>query len=277
VEEIQWYYPESLDQLPELLAGEGVVPHGGGTGILRTGLKQIKGFVDTSRLGLKFLEKRKDAIVLGAGLSYSEAAEALAKENGQHILCRSLDRAATQPLRNRITLGGSIAMFPYWSDLVGPLLALEAELHLAGSKEGSWPVSDYAADRELRRGTLISSIRFQDIPWRSAYIRYTRTPTDRPAFSLSMLSRGTEKRLEEIRLVVVGCSGRYRRLTEIEQRLAGKSTTADPEELAATAAQAVAGLDLEIPARMGFSGEYLSHCARVELGRLVESILRRPS
>jgi len=57
--------------------------------------------------------------------------------------------------------------------------------------------------------------------------------------------------------VLVGCSGRYRRLSEVEQALAAG---ADP---AAAAARA----ELEIPARMGASGEYLTHCARVELER----------
>ncbi len=272
--QIQWYYPDSLEQVPELLAREGVVPHGGGTGILLGGLNQIKGLIDLSRLELKRFHRRDGVIVLGAGLSYSEAAEALAAEGASHILSRSLGSAAAQPLRNRITLGGSIALFPYWSDLMGPLLALEAELTLVGENGGTRTVREYVENRELRRGTLITSVRLRDSAWIGAYHRHTRTLADRPAFSITALGRGTSRRIEEARIVVVGCSGRYRRLTSIEERLQG---LAFPDDPAPAAAEALSGFELEFPARMGFGAEYLQAAARVELERAVGTLLRRPS
>ena len=112
MDEIQWYFPDSLDQVPELLSREGVVPHSGGTGILWGGMTRVRGLMDTSRLELKFVRDQDGSIVLGSALSYSEAAEALAKTD--NLLARSLYSAATAPLRNRISLGGSITMFPYW-------------------------------------------------------------------------------------------------------------------------------------------------------------------
>jgi CO/xanthine dehydrogenase FAD-binding subunit len=266
VAEIQWYFPNELEEVPGILARDGVVPHGGGTGILWGGMSRIRGLMDVSRLDLKFCRARDGTIDLGAALSYSETAAALAKAG--HLLSRSLSSAATEPLRNRISLGGSISMFPYWSDLMGPLLALEAELSVVGTDRGTRALQDYIKNRDLRHNTLITSIRLPDLPWQGAYYRHTRTRTDRPAFSITVLLRRSAGRIEEIRIVVVGCSGRYRKLTEVEKVLEGSEVPASPSELLE---EAVAQLDIDFPARMGFNAEYLNACAVVELKRALSS------
>ncbi|UCF98487.1 MAG: FAD binding domain-containing protein [Spirochaetaceae bacterium] len=265
---IQWYFPSELDEVPEILTQEGVIPHSGGTGILWGGLTRVRGLMDVSRLDLRFVRKRDGALTLGAALSYRQTVEALAVK-GQ-ILAQSLHCAATEPLRNRITLGGSISMFPYWSDLMGPLLALEAELSLVGATSGIRPLSEYVTNRKLRQNTLITSIRLSDASWQGTYYRHTRTPTDRPAFSITVLMRRNSKRIEAIRIVVIGCRGRFRRLTEIENALNGAPIPGDPAELIATAS---GKLNFDFPARMGFSAEYLKACALIELERTLGSAL----
>ena len=266
--EIQWYFPNELEEVPEILAQEGVVPHSGGTGILWGGMTRIRALMDVSRLELKFYRIQNGTIDLGAALSYSETAAALA-ESG-NLLSRSLCAAATEPLRNRISLGGSISMFPYWSDLMGPLLAYEAELSLMGENSGARALGEYLQNRSLRQNTLITSIRLPDRSWQGAYYRHTRTHTDRPAFSITVLLRRSDKRIEEVRIVVVGCSGRYRRLSGVEKLLEGSEVPSDPSELLEEAAEQ---LDIDFPARMGFSAEYLNACAAIELKRTLASAL----
>jgi CO/xanthine dehydrogenase FAD-binding subunit len=259
--EIQWYFPETLEEAERILAQEGVLPHGGGTGILRGGFGQIRGLMDVGRLPLRGAERRNGSVHLGAALSYTEAMRALEAMDAGQILLRSLSEAATTPLRNRITLGGSVALFPYWSDLMGPLLALEAELVLAGKAAGSLPLAEYLGRREQRAGSLITELRFPGAAWRAAYHRQARTHTDRPAFTVSVLARATASVPEALRVVVTGCRGRYRRLAGLEQRLLG-------EKLGEKAlAAALAEVQLEFPPRMGYSAEYLRHCALVELRR----------
>ena len=266
--EIQWYFPSELEEVPDILAQEGVIPHSGGTGILWGGMTRIRGLMDVGRLDLKFFRTQEGLIELGAGLSYSETAAAL--DSAGHLLNRSLPAAATEPLRNRISLGGSISMFPYWSDLMGPLLALGAELHLVGKNSGTWSLEEYVQKRDLRQNALIASVRLPDLPWKGAYYRFTRTPTDRPAFSITVLLRPGAEHIEKARVVVVGCSGRYRRLTGVEKVLEGSEVRSDPSELLEGAAEQV---DVDFPARMGFSAEYLKTCAAVELKRTVASAL----
>jgi CO/xanthine dehydrogenase FAD-binding subunit len=165
-------------------------------------------------------------------------------------------------------------MFPYWSDLMGPLLALDAELSLVGANSGSRPLSEYLQNRELRKNTLITSIQIPASSWRGGYYRHTRTPTDRPAFSITVVLRRTSKQIEDIRIIVVGCSGRYRRLTEVERLFLGASISDDPSQLLDDAA---AQVNIDFPARMGFSAEYLSTCAAIELKRTLGSALGNSS
>jgi CO/xanthine dehydrogenase FAD-binding subunit len=271
VAHIQWFFPGELDQVPEILARDGVIPHSGGTGILWGGVRRIRGLMDVSHLDLKFCRTRDGSIDIGAALSYSETAAVLA-ESG-HLLSRSLSAAATQPLRNRISLGGSISMFPYWSDLLGPLLAHRAELSIVGANSGTWALEEYLQNRDLRQHTLITSIRLPDLPWQSAYYRHTRTRTDRPAFSITAALIQSASRIEEIRVVVVGCSGRHRRLAEVEKVLEGSEVYSDTTELLEEAA---AQAKIDFPARMGFSAEYLKTCAAVELKRTLSSALGSP-
>ena len=265
--ELEWYYPENLGDMPDLLNREGVILHGGGTGILRGGLKKTAGLIDLGRLRLNTVERRDGKMKLGAGCTYAETVHGLSAHEKNHVLVTSLGQAASTPLRNRITLGGSIALFPFWSDLMGPLLALEAD--------GLFALSDYIQNPELRRNTLIVSVQWEDRPWHSAYHRHTRTRTDRPMFSVSVLSRrqtaagaaaGTAA-VEDLRIVVVGCSGRYHRCTEVEALLVGKTVDGD------TVSKAVKAAELGFPARMCLTPEYLEHCVRTVLERSLHKAL----
>ena len=57
--EIQWYFPNELEEVPEILAQEGVIPHSGGTGILWGGMTRIRGLMDVARLDLKGFRTRE--------------------------------------------------------------------------------------------------------------------------------------------------------------------------------------------------------------------------
>ena len=56
------------------------------------------------------------------------------------MLAASLSQAASTPLRNRITLGGSLKDFPLWSNLYAPLIAIDAKVEIKGNKSGIYSV-----------------------------------------------------------------------------------------------------------------------------------------
>ena len=72
VAEIQWYFPNELDEVPGILAQEGVIPHSGGTGILWGGMTRIRGLMDVCKLDLKDCHARDGAVELGAVNVYNQ-------------------------------------------------------------------------------------------------------------------------------------------------------------------------------------------------------------
>ncbi len=269
--DLQWYYPATVQEAVALIRRTGVVPHAGGTGLLMTGLRRLQGLVDLGRLGLDRVEAAGDRVTLGAACTYAAAARELGARQPGHVLAQAVGEAASTPLRNRITLGGSLAFAPAWSDLVGPLVALDAEVLLAGEAEGVHPVERYLRERGLREGSLVTGIRFRDGQWGGVHFRQTRTRTDRPAFTLTVLARqpGPAGGTVDCRIVVAGCSGRFHRATECEEIVSKHEPAAVP------LGEAAGRLEARFQPRLGFSADYLTHCARVALERSLAAVLGR--
>ena len=282
---LQWYFPEDLKEVPKLLQRDGVQLHAGGTGLLRTNLGHFSGLVDIGRLGLKYIREQNGRVVLGAGCTYADAADWFGApgrnpdwDHGRHpdsahgrdhgrdgILGRSLGLAASTPLRNRISLGGGLAMAPFWSDLVGPLLALEAEINLLG--RDPLLLSEYLLKRKELKRLLITSIQFNAEPWQCYYFRQTRTRVDYPAFTLSILLKAGAGSVQDVRIVFTGAAAKFVRCLELEEAIRGKAPGGlDPDKLAA-------GLDIQFPQRISFSPEYLRHRAALQLKRGLKALL----
>jgi CO/xanthine dehydrogenase FAD-binding subunit len=267
--ELQWFFPDTIEEAVELIGRDRVIPHGGGTGILRGNLKKTSGLVDLSRLPLRYHRKRGDMVELGAYTTFADAAAYLGSLDGECILTKALGSAASTSLRNRITLGGSTALFPVWSDLVGPLIALGAEVELAGTRPGFFPVVRYVDEKTLRKGTLITGMRFRMDSWTSFYYRETRTFADHPAFTLTLLGKKEGGSFADFRALVTGCTGRYRRLVQVEEALSGvKLDSVDPKEV-------VEAVDVGFAAKKFMNPDYLKHLVRVQVERGITGLVGR--
>ena len=274
--ETEWFFPESLEEVPPLLAKRGVIPHGGGTGILRMKALRdwsrgvgggpeaggVRGLIDLGRLPLRQFERLGGRVEIGSSLTFAEVAERFERD---HILARALGGCASTPLRNRITVGGSVALFPVWSDLMGPLIALEADVGLIGAERGTFPVTRYVSEPALRRGTLVTGVSFRDQVWSSFYYRDTRTRFDYAAFTVTILLKKGAGKVLDARIVIVGCKGKFSRLHELEEQVKGAP---------AGGAGALSYPALSFTGKKFMSPEYLAHCARVELERGLEALLK---
>jgi CO/xanthine dehydrogenase FAD-binding subunit len=271
MKELCWYFPSSMDEVSTLLKKRGVIPYGGGTGILKTGLNRVEGLIDLSCLPIHFFRRDNNdryngssygRIEIGATQTFAEVTEQLGQG---HILGCALGKSASTPLRNRITVGGSMALFPAWSDLMGPLIALEAEVTLAGEQQGTYPITHYLTERGLRKQTLITGISFPDTTWSFQYFRHTRTHFDYPAFTISLLLKNDGEKVSDLRVVVVGCSGKYKRLHQVEESLIGRLG----EEI-----ESISVSRIPFTGKKFMSSEYLEHCAQVELERRLLALLK---
>lgn len=265
MKEMTWYRPKQIEEVPPLLEREGIKPHGGGTWILRGSLKNTKGLIDLSHLPLGFFRAGKSYIEIGPCLTYAETAHKIEQIDRGHVLVKALRHAASTPLRNRITVGGTIASFPAWSDLMGPLLALDTEVSLIGRNEGTYPVEEYVGTSSLRKNSLITSVRIRNEKWNSFYHREIRTRFDYPAFTVIILMKKAGQTVKDIRAVVVGSSGKYRRLNRTEESIRGHRT----EEIIM---EEVAGLDeIRFTRKKDLDPGYTEHLFRVALERGLES------
>jgi CO/xanthine dehydrogenase FAD-binding subunit len=217
--EINWYFPKRIEDVTDLLKIQDTVPHGGGTGIIRTGLNHVKGLIDLRHIPLQFFQQEGEYTEIGSTQTFAEVAE---KIGSGHILAKALGSAASTPLRNRITIGGSIALFPTWSDLMGPLIALEAQISLEGARQGKFGLIDYISKPELSNGTIIKSVIIKNDTWASYYHRDVRLDFDYPTFTITILLKKANNKIEDIRIVVIGCAGKYSRLNQLEDSLKGK-------------------------------------------------------
>jgi CO/xanthine dehydrogenase FAD-binding subunit len=262
--DLTWVRPESVGELAHRLSREGVIPHGGGTGLLS---RRLDGAVlaDLSALGLEYLEQGESSLEIGAMVTYTRLVEHLRAEAPDHVLRKSLEHAASSPLRNRITIGGSVSMSPLWSSLMGPLVALEATVHLVGAEQRSFPITEYLSEPRLRKHTAVTGVTVPiDPQWSSRYARFVRTRFDYPLFTTTILLKEEAGVVVGARLVVTGTKRRYARLTELEERLTGATLSGiriAPEDLG-----------VRMPARQGYSEEYLLHRAAVEIERGLEGL-----
>ncbi|HCL00669.1 MAG TPA: hypothetical protein DHW42_11270 [Candidatus Marinimicrobia bacterium] len=268
MKELRWNYPKTLADAEKLVQQENVVPHGGGTGLLLRNLLGVDGLIELSQLPLRYVNAANGIIEIGSMMTYADVASELQKIDPEHILVKCLHHSANTPLRNRITVGGSIAMFPLWSDLMGALLALDAKVNLIGKNNGDFPVEDYVKDSNLRQNSLITAVKFHNADWRSAHYREIRTKSDMPVFNLTVLLKVEADKVRESRIVVVGTVSKFTRLTAVEDYLSSrKIDEIKPAEIEKLVNLKFAGSRIDDP-------NYSNIKAGIELGRIIVQMVR---
>lgn len=275
IETLNWYYPKSVDEAGALLQKEGVALYAGGTGLLLRGLSNIEALVNLSGIPLQDIKIENEVITIGSMATYADVLSYLKNKAPTNILLKSLQYAANTPLRNRITIGGSIAYFPPWSDLVGPLLALDAKVLLAGENNGEFHIEEYLQKRQLRQNTLILEIKFKLSDWHSYYIRKVRTKNDLPIFTITLLLKLSEDKVVDSRIIIVGTEKKYQKLTDIEEYLDNtrirEIDTNKIEKMVDVRFARHQIQDFEAPAPV--NQEYLNYVAGIELARGIRELI----
>jgi CO/xanthine dehydrogenase FAD-binding subunit len=258
---IQWLYPNTIDKALQNTSGESFRFHAGGTTILRSGPGRIKTLVDLSALGLDYISDVDGVITIGATSTYGDIVRYFEKNDRSSILYKCLVNSATTALRNRITLGGSVAAFPIWSDIMGALIALDAKVVLNDTETD---VVDYSRNRQQYVNKLITSIKFDKVSFNAEYHRQTRTEHDYSAFNIVFLWNETAGKYSNSRIVVVGNTEKFARLTAIERFIAGKS----PDEIDIDSVWS--SFAPKFPAKKLGSADYVGHLAKTALKRMIK-------
>jgi aerobic carbon-monoxide dehydrogenase medium subunit len=177
---------------------------------------------------------------------------------------------ADQQVRNRGTIGGSLAHGDPASDLPTVFLACEGSLTVVGSG-GTREVAandmfeDYLTTA-VGEGEIVTEVRVPTFDgWGSSYMKFTRRAEDWAMVAVcAMVKKAGDGSVEDVRIALTNMGSTPLRAGAAEDALRGKGTDA----IAAAAEQAAEGTDP--PGDLNASPDYKRHLARVLTRRALE-------
>jgi carbon-monoxide dehydrogenase medium subunit len=183
---------------------------------------------------------------------------------------RAAGLIADQQVRNRGTVGGSLAHGDPASDLPTVLLACEGSVTVAGV-DGTREIGaadlfqDYLTTA-VDAGEVLTEVRvptFDD--WGSAYLKFTRRAEDWAMVAVcAMVKKAGDGSFEDVRVAFTNMASTPIRARAVEDALRGKGADA----IAAAAGQAAEGTDP--PGDLNATPDYKRHLARVLTRRALE-------
>ena len=264
------------DALAKLAAGGGKLIAGGHSlvPLMKLRLSEPGRLVDISRIpGLSGIKESGGRIEIGATTTHAEiAASALLRDK-----CPMIAEAAAEigdpQVRNRGTIGGSIAHADPAADFPAVVLALDADILLKGSG-GARTVKAAAFfrgfyDVDLGPGELIVGVQFSPIR-SAAYAKLHQRASHYAVVGAAVALDVKGGTIQSARVGLTGATTHAIRLTSVEKALAGKG--ADGIEAAVASA---AGDVADVNADLHASADYRKAMIPVFVKRAVARALAR--
>jgi carbon-monoxide dehydrogenase medium subunit len=266
-----YYRPDTLAEAVDLLATvEGARPLAGGHSLLpamKLRVANPTAVVDLSRIeGLDGISRNGESLTIGALTKHAAVAASELVRSDCSILADAAAHIGDPAVRNRGTLGGSIAHADPAADYPTVLTALGATVTVTGrSGERSIPVDEYFVDMFTPAhadGEIVTSV---DIPVIGTGIGGAYVKHRHPASSYAVVGVAAVVAVEDgtctaARIAIGGVTGTPERVEAAEAALVGQPAV----EEAITAASSHVGEALGNPLGDAYaSGEYRVHLAGV--------------
>jgi carbon-monoxide dehydrogenase medium subunit len=244
--------------------------------VMKFRLSEPKLLIDIGRIPeLSGIRQKDSGIEIGAGTVHHDVATSGVLRQTCPLIAETAGSIGDPQVRNRGTIGGSLAHADPSADYPAAMLALDADIHLRGLNgprvvkasdffRGLFTV-DLAADE------IIVAVQFK--PVRSAayaklYQRASHFAIVGVAAALDV-NNGT---ITSARIGVTGAGSHATRLTRVEDALAGKQATAD--SISAAIANAGGGME-DLNADLHASSDYRRAMVPVFTGRALTAALAR--
>jgi carbon-monoxide dehydrogenase medium subunit len=275
--------PETLEEAVGLLASiEDSRPLAGGHSLLpmmKVRLATPAALVDIGRLpGLDGIVREGDRLTIGALATHAGVAASSVAADACPVLAETAAMIGDRLVRNRGTLGGSLAHADPAADYPTLMKALGASITATGTNgERQIDADDFFVDlftTALGRDELVTSVTVPVTAEQgvgAAYVKH-RHPASSYAVVGAAAVVGVNGTCTRARLVIGGATARPVVVEEAEGALVGQSPS---EEAIAAAADAVAGA-IEDPLGDTYaSGEYRVHLATVTARRALTAAFER--
>jgi carbon-monoxide dehydrogenase medium subunit len=261
------------DDAKILAGGHSLVP------MMKLRLAAPKILIDIGRLSeLSGIREENGTIILGACTThYAAETSALLKQRCP-LLSETAAAIGDVQVRNRGTIGGSVAHADPAADWPAALLALEAQITLQ-QRSGARTVkaADFFVDlltTTMASNEILTEIRVPAPAPRSGGT-YLKVPQPASGFALTgvaaQVTLGADNTVQHVAVGITGVSNKPHRASATEAALQGQRATA--EAMAQAAAKAVDGI--EALADIHASAEYRLHLARVYTKRALQTAVAR--
>lgn len=278
-----YHAPSTLDEAIKLLAeGDGDVKVlAGGHSLLplmKLRLAQPRAVVDIGRIsGLSGVRLEGNSIVIGALTTHAEVARSSEIQQRLPLLAECASHIGDLQVRNKGTIGGSLAHADPAGDLPAVALALEAEITARGPNgERTIGAGDFFVDlltSALEPSEILTSIRLPLLPAGagSAYLKFDHPASHYALCGVAAVLVVHGGTVAEARVGITGVGPKAYRASSVEAALQGQPANAD--SFAQAAGGAADGQD--VLGDLHASSEYRAHLARVFARRALEAALER--
>lgn len=233
--------------------------------------------VDLGRIsGLNYVREAGGKIAIGAMTTHAAIADSALLNSQSPLLAKAAKHIGDIQVRNRGTIGGSIAHADPAADYPAALLALDAEIVVKGPRgERTIQGRDFFTDlftTALQAGEIITEIRVPSTSGAgTAYCKFHHPASGFAVVGVAAFVRMAGAKIESATIGVTGVATHAYRATQVEAALKGQPLSA----VAKACEQAAAGVDA-----LGdsfASAEYRKHLAGVYCERAVREAAGKKS
>ena len=251
-----------------IAGGHSLVP------LMKLRLSEPARLIDIARIpGLAGIREVGGRIEIGATTVHQDIASSALLRDKCPILAETAAAIGDPQVRNRGTVGGSIAHADPAADFPATILALDADIHLKGPR-GPRTVKASAYfrgfyDVDLAAGELITAIQF-DAVRAGAYVKLHQRASHYAIVGVAAVLDVKGGVIQSARVGVTGATTHAVRLTTLEKALAGKQA----DGIAAACVSAADGV-ADLNADLHASADYRKAMIAVFARRAVERALAR--
>ena len=280
----EYYSPTTLREALAILRrypGEAKVLAGGHSllPMMKLRLAQPSHLVDLRRIGeLAYIREQDGGLAIGPMTTYQMLESSLLVQQQAPALAEAAGVVGDLQVRNKGTIGGSLAHADPGADLPAMMLALEARIHTTGGRRvRSIPAGRFVVDvftTALAETEVITEIFLPALPARTggAYQKFANKASHfAVAGAAAFITLDGQGNCQRVRLGITGAGPRPVRARVAERSLTGKAPS--DRNLEEAARRATAGIDFL--SDLHASAEYREHLTWVMSARVLSQAVSR--
>jgi carbon-monoxide dehydrogenase medium subunit len=273
-----YHRPETIDEAIRLMRDvQGARVLAGGHSLLpamKLRLASPAALIDIGRIAqLKGVADSGGGLRIGALTTHAEVAASELVRQRCPVLAATAGNIGDQQVRNRGTLGGSVAHADPGADYPNVLLLLEATLHAADGGARDIAAADFFVDlftTSLKQGELLTAVSIPSMDGaKAAYLKHRHPASSFAVVGVGALLRMKDGKVDEARIAVGGATAIPVRAKAAEAALNGRA----PDEAAIAEASAAVAEALKDPIGDAYaSGEFRTHLATIMTKRALSGL-----